>query len=410
MSGFDNFNTDFYQSSYSVDDQGQPTQGYSNAENPYNKPYGQYDYSQPMAYSSPGMMAPQQPYTGQIFQPTQTYTPSPAQSMYSSGFDDEPPLLEELGINFDHIWQKTLTVLHPLKVADGSIMNETDLAGPMVFCLAFGATLLLAGKIQFGYVYGISAIGCLGVYCLLNLMSMTGVSFGCVASVLGYCLLPMILLSSFGVLLSLQRGQVKILCSDNGTNFAGAEHELKKAIREWNGSKIESSLQQRGVQCIFNPPAGSHHGGDWERMIRSVRKMPNATMMLQTLDKEGLLTLLCEADGIINRRPITKASSDPNDLEALTPNHLLLLKSKPSLPPGLISDLYTRRRWKQIQYMADMFWKRWAREYPPQLQERHKWSRPSRKFAIGDILLIIDDSAPRNVWAMGKVIQMFPDK
>lgn len=51
--------------------------------------------------------------------------------------------LAELGINFDHIWQKTLTVLHPLKVADGTIMNETDLAGPMVFCLAFGATLLL---------------------------------------------------------------------------------------------------------------------------------------------------------------------------------------------------------------------------------------------------------------------------
>ncbi|XP_074467480.1 protein YIPF5 isoform X2 [Sebastes fasciatus] len=206
MAGFDSFNTDFYQSSYSVDDQNQAAgQGYTNTENPYNKPYaGQYDYSQPMGYSPPDMMQPQQPYTGQIFQPTQTYTPAPSQSMYGSSFDDEPPLLEELGINFDHIWQKTLTVLHPMKVADGSIMNETDLAGPMVFCLAFGATLLLSGKIQFGYVYGISAIGCLGIYCLLNLMSMTGVSFGCVASVLGYCLLPMILLSSFGVILSLQ--------------------------------------------------------------------------------------------------------------------------------------------------------------------------------------------------------------
>lgn len=53
----------------------------------------------------------------------------------------------ELGINFDHIWQKTLTVLHPMKVADGSIMNETDLAGPMVFCLAFGATLLLVNHL-----------------------------------------------------------------------------------------------------------------------------------------------------------------------------------------------------------------------------------------------------------------------
>uniref|UniRef100_A0AAV2J8W4 Protein YIPF n=1 Tax=Knipowitschia caucasica TaxID=637954 RepID=A0AAV2J8W4_KNICA len=189
----------FDRSSYSVDDPNQQGYDYSNND-PYNK---QYNYSQPIAYSTPGMMQ-QQAYTGQIFQPTQTYTPSASQSMYNSTFDDEPPLLEELGINFDHIWQKTLTVLHPLKAADGSIMNETDLAGPMVFCLAFGATLLLSGKIQFGYVYGISAIGCLAMYCLLNLMSMTGVSFGCVASVLGYCLLPMIVLSSFGVLFSLQ--------------------------------------------------------------------------------------------------------------------------------------------------------------------------------------------------------------
>ncbi|XP_076130323.1 protein YIPF5 [Alosa pseudoharengus] len=205
MSGFDNFNTDFYQSSYSVDDQNSQGYAYGNADDPYNKQYGQYDYSQPMGYAGPGVIPPaQQPYTGQIFQPTPAYTPASPQSMYSSSFEDEPPLLEELGINFDHIWQKTLTVLHPMKAADGSIMNETDLAGPMVFCLAFGATLLLSGKIQFGYVYGISAIGCLGMYCLLNLMAMTGVSFGCVSSVLGYCLLPMILLSSFGVLFSLQ--------------------------------------------------------------------------------------------------------------------------------------------------------------------------------------------------------------
>lgn len=49
----------------------------------------------------------------------------------------------ELGINFDHIWQKTLTVLNPLKPADGSIMNETDLTGPILFCIALGATLLM---------------------------------------------------------------------------------------------------------------------------------------------------------------------------------------------------------------------------------------------------------------------------
>ncbi|NXX37970.1 YIPF7 protein, partial [Tricholaema leucomelas] len=113
-------------------------------------------------------------------------------------------LLAELGINFEHIWQKTLTVLNPLKPADGTIMNETDLTGPVVFCLALGASLLMAGKVHFGYVYGMSAIGCLAMHALLNLMSTSGVSHGCVASVLGYCLLPMVILSSSAVFFSLQ--------------------------------------------------------------------------------------------------------------------------------------------------------------------------------------------------------------
>lgn len=128
-------------------------------------------------------------------------------------------------------------------------MNETDLAGPMVFCLAFGATLLLAGKIQFGYVYGISAIGCLGMFCLLNLMSMTGVSFGCVASVLGYCLLPMILLSSFAVVFSLQ-GMVGIV--------------LTAGIIGWcsfSASKIFiSALAMEGQQLLVAYPCALLYG------------------------------------------------------------------------------------------------------------------------------------------------------
>ncbi|XDV52444.1 hypothetical protein PO909_021172 [Leuciscus waleckii] len=208
-----------------------------------------------------------------------------------------------------------------------------------------------------------------------------------------------------------RRGQVKTLRSDNGTNFVGAEKALKRAMEEWNVSKIESSLRQRGIQWIFNPPTGSHHGGVWERMIRLVRKILSSTVRLQTLDEEGLHTVLCEAEAIINSQPITKASNDPSDLEALTPNHLLLLQSKPSLPPGLFmkEDVYARRRWKQVQYIADIFWKRWTREYLLQLQERQKWTRASRNFAEGDIVLIVDDSAPRNSWVLGKIIEVVPD-
>ena len=61
----------------------------------------------------------------------------------SVNFEDEPPLLEELGINFDHIRQKTLAVLNPLGKADAGVISDQDLAGPLVFCLLFGSALLL---------------------------------------------------------------------------------------------------------------------------------------------------------------------------------------------------------------------------------------------------------------------------
>lgn len=58
-------------------------------------------------------------------------------------FDDEPPLLEELGINFSHIRQKTISVLTPFRKLDPSIINDNDLVGPLVFGFLLGFTLLL---------------------------------------------------------------------------------------------------------------------------------------------------------------------------------------------------------------------------------------------------------------------------
>ncbi|KAK7922690.1 hypothetical protein WMY93_009592 [Mugilogobius chulae] len=208
-----------------------------------------------------------------------------------------------------------------------------------------------------------------------------------------------------------RRGQVRELRSDNGTNFTGAERELKIAIEQWNQAHIGDVMLQRGIKWNFNPPAGSHHGGAWERLIRSVRKVLNSTLRVQNLDEEGLHTVLCEAEAILNSRPITKASLDVNDLEALTPNHLLLLKTSPSLPPGVFepNDMYANRRWKQVQYMSDLFWKRWVKEYLPQLQERQRWNSVKRNFSVGDLVLIMDSAAPRNSWTMGRVTHTFPD-
>jgi len=148
-----------------------------------------------------------------------------------------------------------------------------------------------------------------------------------------------------------RRGPVKVMRSDNGTNLVKAERELREAVKTLNNSQIQTAALKKGISWLFNPPAGSHHGGVWERQIRSIRRILSALLNQQTLDDEGLVTLLCEVEAIINDRPITKSSNDPMDLEPLTPNHLLLLKPNPSIPPGVFcpEDSYSRRRWRQVQ-------------------------------------------------------------
>lgn len=164
---------------------------------------------QPM-YSSNPYLDPaggNQGYSGEIYNPaTMPSQSAPAFGTENTGtdFDDEPPLLEELGINPDHIIQKTLSVLNPFRETEVSILQDTDMAGPLVFCLAFGGFLLLSGKVHFSYIYGIGVLGCLAIYALLSLMAVDGTTFGAVVSVLGYCLLPMVGLSGVNVLISLQ--------------------------------------------------------------------------------------------------------------------------------------------------------------------------------------------------------------
>lgn len=125
----------------------------------------------------------------------------------SGAEEDELPLLEELGINFDHIWKKTRIVL---KVGSGSdndlqhILDDTDLAGPLFFCLSLGCFLLLTGKIHFGYIYGFGVVGCLLMYLILNLMSDDGIDLSRTVSILGYCLLPVVILSAINVIINLR--------------------------------------------------------------------------------------------------------------------------------------------------------------------------------------------------------------
>ena len=113
-----------------------------------------------------------------------------------------------------------------------------------------------------------------------------------------------------------------------------------------------------------------HMGGVWERIIRSIRKILIALLGQQLVTDEMLQTLMAEVAGILNSRPLPPLSSDPKDLEPLIPNHLLLLRSNPSLPVVVCR----------------------------------------RSLEIGDLVLIADENVHRGKWPLGKVVDDFRGK
>ena len=195
------------------------------------------------------------------------------------------------------------------------------------------------------------------------------------------------------------RGAIRQLRSDRGTNFIGASHELREAMEEINHSQLQHHLSNQGCDYItfkHHTPSASHMGGVWERQIRTVRNVPSSLMhdFGASLDDESLRTFLCETMAIVNCRPLTvDVLNDHLTAEPLTPNHF----QRP--------DLYCRKRWRRVQYLANEFWTRWKKGFLQTLQARRKWGGQQRNVSIGDIVQIKEDISPRNTWQLGLVIE-----
>ena len=144
-------------------------------------------------------------------------------------------------------------------------------------------------------------------------------------------------------------------------------------------------------------------GGAWERLIRTIRRVMLAVLDNTRLTDEILETVFCEIENIVNSRPLTKLSDDGN-IDALTPNQLLILKKGHPILPGKFSegDQY-RARWRHVQHLSSQFWRKWLKLYLPELHRRHKWSVSRDNLKSGDLVRIADENTDRGLWPLAVV-------
>ena len=160
------------------------------------------------------------------------------------------------------------------------------------------------------------------------------------------------------------RGPALRLRCDRGSNFVRAKTELDESLAEMDKQAVEKYRTEQGCECQFNLPHASHFGGVWERQIGTIRRILNAMLLetrAQTLTHDLLVTLMSEVTAIVNSRLITAIPSDTDEPLPLIPSMLLTqkIRSLGPLPGKFMSrDVYARRRWTKVQYLADQFWTR----------------------------------------------------
>ncbi|XP_074643958.1 uncharacterized protein LOC141900806 [Tubulanus polymorphus] len=120
-----------------------------------------------------------------------------------------------------------------------------------------------------------------------------------------------------------RRGPPSEIYSDSGTNFVGADRELREALERLNQVQVHNCLLKRGIVWHFSPPSAPHFGGAWERLVKSSKRVLKQILKGQLVIDSVLRTALIETESVINSRPLTYNSTDPNDFTAITPNHFL---------------------------------------------------------------------------------------
>ena len=210
-----------------------------------------------------------------------------------------------------------------------------------------------------------------------------------------------------------RRGTPTLIWSDNGTNFVGANRELKEIYeflsqQEVNGS-IADVCSGLGIEWRFIPEHGPHFGGLWEAVVKSTKTHLRRIVRDVKLTFEELSTVLAQVEACLNSRPLVSVNvPDEDGIQVLTPGHFLIGRPLCALPDPSFSyrPVSLLKRWDLCQNLIRHFWQRWSSEYLTSLNKFSKWHHPTRNLQVGDVVIIREDTLVPTKWPLARVSQV----
>lgn len=213
-----------------------------------------------------------------------------------------------------------------------------------------------------------------------------------------------------------RRGLPSDIYSDNATNFVGANNKLIELKNAFLDKQFQDSLNSfcsnNFINFHFIPPRAPHFGGLWEAAVKSAKGHLYRTLAGAKLTFEELSTTLIEIEAIMNSRPIAALSTDPNDIEALTPGHFLVNGPLNSLPerPIQCDNISLLERWQRICAAKQKFWHSWSSDYLHEIIQRKAWQKTSPDLKPGMLVLVHEDNLAPLHWLKGRIVATAPGK
>ena len=208
-----------------------------------------------------------------------------------------------------------------------------------------------------------------------------------------------------------RRGNPCLIMSDHGSNFIGAANVFTRILCSADPQLVEFFMKNN-IQFSNIPPSNPTSGGLWEAAVKSMKYHLKRTIGNEILYAPEFMTLICRVEAMLNSRPLTPMSADPNDLRPLTPGHFLIGRPLccPPEPIYFDEDMSRLRRWELVNGMFQAIWRRWSKEYIHTLQPRGKWVKEAPNLKVGTLVLIKDDNLPPLQWKLGRVLDVYPGK
>lgn len=205
------------------------------------------------------------------------------------------------------------------------------------------------------------------------------------------------------------RGHCEKFFSDNGTPFIGANKQIRAAFKQWYCKENKDILCKKNTEWKFQKPFAPHQGGIYESAVKSAKHHLKRIVGKVEYTHEYWLTFLKKVEAILNSRPLYPINDDPADMQALTPGHFLI--GEPFIAPMAIASpkatpnpiVFIRR---EQQRLLTNFWKTWSAELVQSLMKRKKWQKEQIPPAIGQLVVIADESIGEGEWLLGRITKL----